>query len=158
MIGAAGSSWRRLAVAGEDGGGRGSGRGGVTMVPSPLFLSPSDDLHGPPFQQSSASAIENMNSHEENEKHKDGAKIQFCAIFALCAKTVQDYLRKLRLAPSVKHKVLRCPATKTTLVFAQLCAAKRAKFKNWPTLGHSPGEVACPNTGLLIDSHEQQGI
>ena len=85
------------------------------MVPSPLFLSPSDDLHGPPFQRSSASAIENMNSYEENEKGKDGAKIQFCAVFALCAKTAQDFLRKLRLAPSVKRKDLRCAATKTTL-------------------------------------------
>ncbi len=37
---------------------------------------------------------ENINSYEENEKCKDGAKIQFCAIFALCAKTAQDYLRK----------------------------------------------------------------
>jgi hypothetical protein len=40
---------------------------------------------------------ENMNSYEENEKCKDGAKIQFCAVFALCAKTAQDYLHKLRL-------------------------------------------------------------
>jgi hypothetical protein len=30
---------------------------------------------------------ENMNSYEENGKRKDGAKIQFCAVFALCAKT-----------------------------------------------------------------------
>ncbi len=52
---------------------------------------------------------ENMNSYEENEKRKDGAKIQFCAVFA------QDYLRKLRLAPPIKRKVLRCAATKTTL-------------------------------------------
>ncbi len=66
------------------GGGRWQGRmaeveaavgGGVTMVPSPLFLSPSDDLHGPPFQQSSALAIEYMDSYEENKKCKDGAKI-----------------------------------------------------------------------------------
>ena len=87
------------------------------MVPSPLFLSPSDDLHGPPFHRSSASAIENMNSYEENEKRKDGAKIQFCAIFALCAKTAQDYLCKLRLAPSIKRKVLRCAASKTTRLY-----------------------------------------
>jgi hypothetical protein len=59
---------------------------------------------------------ENMNSYEENEKRKDGAKIQFCAVFALCAKTVQDYLRKLRLVPSIKRKVLRCVANKTTLI------------------------------------------
>jgi hypothetical protein len=88
----------------------------VTMVPSPLFLSPSNDLHGPPFQQSSASGIENMNSYEENKKRKDGAKIQFSAIFALCVKTAQDYLHKLRLPPSIKRKVLRCTATKTTLL------------------------------------------
>jgi hypothetical protein len=31
---------------------------------------------------------ENMNSYEENEKRKDGAKIQFCAVFPLCAKTI----------------------------------------------------------------------
>jgi hypothetical protein len=37
---------------------------------------------------------ENMNSYEENKKRKDGAKIQFSAVFALCAKTAQDYLRK----------------------------------------------------------------
>jgi hypothetical protein len=61
---------------------------------------------------------ENMNSYEENEKCKDGAKIQFCAVFALCAKMAQDYLRKLRLAPSIKHKVLRCAATETTLIEA----------------------------------------
>jgi hypothetical protein len=52
------------------------------MVPSLLFLSLSDDLYGPPFQQSSALAIEYMNSYKENEKRKDGAKIQFCTIFA----------------------------------------------------------------------------
>jgi hypothetical protein len=56
---------------------------------------------------------ENMDSYKENEKHKDGAKIQFCAIFALCPKMAQDYLRKLRLAPSIKRKVLRCAATTT---------------------------------------------
>jgi hypothetical protein len=44
------------------------------------------------------------------------------------------------------------------VVFAQSCAAGRAKFENWPTLGHSPEEVACPNVGLFIDSQEQQGI
>jgi hypothetical protein len=59
---------------------------------------------------------ENMNSYKENKKRKDGAKIQFCAVFALCAKTAQDYLRKLRLAPSIKRKVLRCAATKATLL------------------------------------------
>jgi hypothetical protein len=59
---------------------------------------------------------ENMNSYEENKKRKDGTKIQFCAVFALCGKAAQDYLRKLRLAPSIKRKVLRCAATKTTLV------------------------------------------
>jgi hypothetical protein len=56
------------------------------MVPSPLFLSLSDDLHGPPFQRSSASTIEYMDSYQENKKCKDGAKIQFSAVFALCAK------------------------------------------------------------------------
>jgi hypothetical protein len=86
------------------------------MVPSPLFLSPSDDLHGPPFQQSSALAIENMNSYEENEKRKDGTKIQFFAINVLCAKTAKDYLRKFRLALSIKRKVLHCAATKATLL------------------------------------------
>ena len=60
------------------------------MVPSPLFLSPSDDLHGPPFQRLSASAIEYIDSYEENKKRK-GAKIQsFSAVFALCAKTAQQ--------------------------------------------------------------------
>jgi hypothetical protein len=59
----------------------------------------------------------NMNSYEENKKHKDGAKIQFCAVFALCAKMAQDYhLHKLRLVPSIKCKVLRCAANKTTLI------------------------------------------
>jgi hypothetical protein len=77
------------------------------MVPSPLFLSPSESF---------ASAIENMNSYEENKKCKGGAKIQFCTIFALCAKMAQDYLRKLRLAPSIKCKVLRCAASKATLL------------------------------------------
>ncbi len=57
-----------------------------------------------------------MNSYKENKKHKDGAKIQFCAVFALGAKTAQDYLCKLRLVPSIKRKVLRCAATKTTLL------------------------------------------
>jgi hypothetical protein len=81
MIGAAGGGWRRLAAAGEDGGGGGSGRG-VTMVPSSLFLSPSDDVHGPPFQQSSASAIEYMDSYKEHKKHKEGEQIQPCAVVA----------------------------------------------------------------------------
>jgi hypothetical protein len=44
------------------------------MVPSPLFLSPSDDLHGPSFQGSSALVVEYMNSYEENKKRNDGAK------------------------------------------------------------------------------------
>jgi hypothetical protein len=59
---------------------------------------------------------ENMNSYKENKKRKDGAKIHFCAFFALCAKMGQDYLCKLRLASSIKCKVLRCAATKTTLI------------------------------------------
>jgi hypothetical protein len=59
---------------------------------------------------------ENMNSYEVNKKRKDGAKIQVCAVFALCAKTAQDYLHKLRLAPTIKRKVLHCAATKTTLL------------------------------------------
>ena len=37
---------------------------------------------------------ENMNSYEENEMRKVGAKVQSCADFALCAKPAQDYLRK----------------------------------------------------------------
>ncbi len=86
------------------------------MVPSLLFLSPSE---------SSALAIENMNFYKENKKCKDGAKIQFCTVFALCAKTAQDYLRKLRLAPSIKHKVLRCAATKTTLLLSP------QSFEDW---------------------------
>jgi hypothetical protein len=59
---------------------------------------------------------ENMNSYEENKMRKDGAKIKFCTVFALCAKMAQDYLRKLRLVPSIKRKVLRCAATKATLI------------------------------------------
>jgi hypothetical protein len=48
--------------------------GGVTIVSFPLFLSPSDDLHGPPFQRSSSAlTIEYMDSYEENKKRKDGA-------------------------------------------------------------------------------------
>jgi hypothetical protein len=35
-----------------------------------------------------------MNSYEENEMRKLGAKVQFCAEFALCAKPAQDNLRK----------------------------------------------------------------
>ena len=35
---------------------------------------------------------ENMNSYEENEMRKVGAKLQSCANFALCAKPAQDYL------------------------------------------------------------------
>jgi hypothetical protein len=46
------------------------------MDRSPLFLPASNP------QQSSALAIEYMNSYKENEKRKDGAKIQFCALFA----------------------------------------------------------------------------
>ncbi len=44
------------------------------------------------------------------------------------------------------------------VVFARLHATGRAKCKNQLMLGHSPGEVACPNVGLFIDSHDQQGI
>jgi hypothetical protein len=56
-----------------------------------------------------------MNSYEENEMRKVGAKVQSCPDFALCAKLAQDYLRKYRLAPSIKRKVLRCTAGKATL-------------------------------------------
>jgi hypothetical protein len=70
---------------------------------------------------------ENMNSYEENEKRKDGAKIQFCTVFA---KTAQDYLCKLRLAPTIKRKVLRCAATKTTLV---LHGGECARVMIWMT-------------------------
>jgi hypothetical protein len=52
------------------------------MVPAPLFLTLSDDLQGPPFQRSSASAIEYTDSYEENKKRKEGAKIQSCAVIA----------------------------------------------------------------------------
>jgi hypothetical protein len=58
-----------------------------------------------------------MNSYEENEMRKLGAKVQFCAEFALCAKPAQDNLRKFRLAPSIKRKVLRCAAGKATLTY-----------------------------------------
>jgi hypothetical protein len=44
-----------------------------------------------------------MNSYEENKMRKDGAKIQFCTVFALCAKTAQDFLRKLVKACAI-HK------------------------------------------------------
>ena len=43
-------------------------------------------------------------------------------------------------------------------VFTRYCIARRAKLKNQPTLGHSPGEAACPNVGLFVDSHTQKGI
>jgi hypothetical protein len=52
------------------------------MVSAPIFLSPSYDLQGPPFQQSSASTIEYTDSYEENKKRKEGAKIQSCAVIA----------------------------------------------------------------------------
>ncbi len=39
--------------------------------------------------------------------------------------------------------------TMVRVVFAHMCAAGRAKFKNQPTLAHSPGEAACPNVGLF---------
>ncbi len=66
--------WGRLAAAGERGRGGGGGKGG--------WLSPSDDLQGPPFQQSSASAIEYMDSYKENKKCKEGTKIQSCTVIA----------------------------------------------------------------------------
>jgi hypothetical protein len=34
---------------------------------------------------------ENVNSYKENDEHKDGAKIQFCTVFALCTKMAQDW-------------------------------------------------------------------
>ncbi len=81
------------------------------MVSSPLFLSPSDDLHGPPFQRSSASAIEYMDSYEENKKRKDGAKIP------PSLRSAQRRRSKLRLAPFIDCRVLSCAASKTTLIF-----------------------------------------
>ncbi len=42
--------------------------------------------------------------------------LQFCAIFALCAQTAQDYVHKLRLVPSIKREVLHCAAYKATLI------------------------------------------
>jgi hypothetical protein len=88
---------------------------------------------------------ENMNSYEENEKRKDGAKIHFCAVFALCAKTAQDYLRKLRLAPSIKRKVLHCAATKATLLFCH-CSARAKLFKK-----KTPNYPAC-RTNCMQDN------
>jgi hypothetical protein len=44
------------------------------MVSSPPFLSLSDDLHGPPFQQSSALVIEYMDSYKENKNAKTAQK------------------------------------------------------------------------------------
>ncbi len=55
------------------------------MVPSPLFLSPFDDLHGPPFQQSSNLAIEYMDSYEENKSAKTAQKYNL----ALSLRSVQ---------------------------------------------------------------------
>ncbi len=70
-------------MAGEGSGGRGGGKGGdYGSSPAPLFLSPSDDLQGTPFQRSPASAIEYMDSNEKNEKRKEGAKIQSCTVIA----------------------------------------------------------------------------
>jgi hypothetical protein len=39
-----------------------------------------------------------MNSYEENEMRKVGAKVQSYADFALCAKPAQDYLCKYACA------------------------------------------------------------
>ena len=54
-----------------------------------------------------------MNSYGE-KKMCIGAKIQFCTDLVLCAKAAQDYLLELRLALSIKRKVLRYAAHKTT--------------------------------------------
>jgi hypothetical protein len=35
-----------------------------------------------------------MNSYKENKRRKDGAKTQFCAVFAPSAKAAQTYLCK----------------------------------------------------------------
>ncbi len=40
-------------------------------------------------------------------------------------------------------------------LFTRKCGAGRAKLKNQPMLWHSPGEAACPNVGLIIDSNTQ---
>jgi hypothetical protein len=73
-----------------------------------------------------------MDSYKENKKRKDGAKIQYCAAqyFAAFA-----YLRKLRLAPSIKRKVLSCTATKTTLIT--------------PTQGQKEMGRGCPSVDVI---------
>ncbi len=48
--------------------------------------------------------------------------------------------------------------TSSVLLFVQKCNTGRTKLENWLTLGHSPGEVACPNVMQFIDSHAQRGI
>ncbi len=73
---------------------------------------------------------ENMSSYEENKKAQRRRKKKFCTIFALCAKTAQDYLRKLRLASFIKRKVLRCTATKTTLVCPMALRDLEIAFNN----------------------------
>ncbi len=58
-----------------------------------------------------------MNSYDKNEMRKVGTKVQSCVDYALCSKPAEDYLRKLRLALSIKRKVLHCAASKATLIF-----------------------------------------
>ena len=53
---------------------------------------------------------------EENKKGKDGANIRFCIQLGPCSKTAKSLMHMLRLASSIKRKVLHCAASKTTLL------------------------------------------
>ena len=49
---------------------------------------------------------ENMNTYKENKKCKDCTKIQFCAIFVLFAKTVQNYFLRKAAEESLNFNIL----------------------------------------------------
>jgi hypothetical protein len=80
---------------------------------------------------------ENMNSYEENENHKDGANIQFCALVALCAETAQHYAQIKACAVQPVKPLLQQlqqqhgPLLKTLMVWAGGYSDRRQRRRQW---------------------------
>ncbi len=82
-----------------------------------------------------------METYEENKKIKEVAKIKLSATIALCAKTAQGYLCKLRLAPFIERRVLHCAASKTTLIWMNLFGRIDATMRQNPIIVLIPDRI-----------------
>jgi hypothetical protein len=80
--------------------------------------------------------------------------------FYALRKTAQDYLRKKRLAPSIKRKVLRCAASKATLITHFFKFQSWGKFKNAfrPPIGENNARNNVKLRGGIFPNSQMKGL